>query len=596
MQSAAGRRRPARFLAAPILVATGLSVAAASGAMSRAPQARGAARSPAAPQAPVTPEAPAAPQPPPRPPSEAIEALAAGDEAARFDAIEDLVGSDHAATARLLQEAAGTARFTRPGPARQAMEFVRAKRAGKTIGRAGAALRGGKHVLLVSIDTLRADTLGCYGYRRNTSPAIDALAARGARFDRALSPSSWTLPVHMSIFTSRYPSFHGVERSGERWNVRLPDSETPMAVHLKEAGYVTAAFVANPFLDARWGFDRGFDLYRRRDADAREQSDRAVLWLEWQVHRRRTDTGAARLFLFLHYNDPHLPYAAPQEYRDRFPATAGAAAAPPPTGAGTASPPAGRPCVSPRPYRVSPHHVASRALYDAEVSYLDTHFGRFLDRLEALGLRDASLLIVTSDHGEEFGEHGGATHKLTLYDEVLRVPLILSDPRLLAPRQGVADPVSLLDLLPTVIEAIGRPAPAGLQGVSLIPHLRRAGAASPIAPVPYRPLFADLGPVGQPWDMPFHRKAVLTRAHKLIENHGRDGRITRELYDLVDDPGERCNVYDEQRGTRAIQDLEAHLERFVREGLAYRQAAGEGTDFELTDELRERLRSLGYID
>jgi arylsulfatase A-like enzyme len=160
----------------------------------------------------------------------------------------------------------------------------------------------------------------------------------------------------------------------------------------------------------------------------------------------------------------------------------------------------------------------------------------------------------------------------------------------------VAAPVSLLDILPTVLEAIGRPAPAALQGISLLPHLRRAGGAAPPVPFPARPLFAELGPLGRPWDMPFHRKAILTGTHKLIENHGRDGRVTRELYDLAEDARERCNVYDDRRDSAAVHALAAQLEDFIRDGLAHREAAGEGSGFELTDELRERLRSLGYID
>ncbi|HZM71425.1 MAG TPA: sulfatase, partial [Candidatus Cryosericum sp.] len=302
-------------------------------------------------------------------PAESIARLAGVDGAARFDAILALVGSRDPETDRLLRAAPDTPPFRESAVARAALEFVRMKRRKAGPGAARKTTPVGTNVILVSLDAVRADHLGCYGYHRRTSPAIDALAAQGAVFDRAVSPSSWTLPVHMSIFTSLYPSFHGVDRSGIRWNVSLPATEKTMAEYLRESGYTSATLMGSPFLVAKWGFGRGFDLYRQYPTDARAQSDRAALWLQWHAHQ--VDRGLTRssFFLFLHFMDAHVPYHVPAELRKKFPVEASS---------GDGKAPGISPCVPHRSPRFSAELDDARAQYDAEINYIDTHLGRLL--------------------------------------------------------------------------------------------------------------------------------------------------------------------------------------------------------------------------
>jgi arylsulfatase A-like enzyme len=444
---------------------------------------------------------------------------------------------------------------------------------------------GGTNIILVSLDAVRADHLGCYGYHRKTSPAIDALAAQGALFDRAVSPSSWTLPVHMSIFTSLYPSFHGVDRSGIRWNVSLPTTEKTMAEYLQDSGYASAAMMSNPFLIAKWGFGRGFDIYRQYPTDAKAQSDRAALWLQWHAHQVDRGLAAPRFFLFLHFMDAHIPYNVPPELRKKFPVE---------TISTDGKAPAIHPCVPQRAPRFAAELDDARAQYDAEIHYIDTHLGRLLETLKELGWSDSTLFILTADHGEEFGDHGETKHKATLYEEVLRVPLVVSWPGSIAPGQRIATPVTLLDILPTVLEATGQKVPDRLQGLSLLPFLRRPGGGAPRA-IPSRELFADLGPLGLEWEMPFHRKAIRSGDRKLIVTYAKEGGVTKELYDLAADPRERCNVYAERQADPAVGRMEERLGQFIRQGVEYRAANASEEGFEASEELLQQLRSLGYI-
>ena len=529
----------------------------------------------------------AAPASKPKTPAESIARLAGVDEAARFDAILDLVGSREPGVDSLLKQAKDTPPFRESRPGRVALEFVGMKRRTPGVASSRTPAQEGTNIVLISLDTVRADHLGAYGYHRKTSPAIDTLAAQGAAFDRAVSPSSWTLPVHMSIFTSLYPSFHGLERSGARWNARLADSERTMAQYLKESGYATAAFSGNPFLNATWGFDRGFDLYRQYLTDAKAQVDRAALWLQWHAHRVDRKLASAPFFLFVHFNDAHVPYSVPAEFRKKFPVEASS---------GDEAPPGVHPCVAQAARRDSPDLDSARAHYDAEINYIDTHLGRLFRVLQDLGWKDSTLLVLTADHGEEFGDHGDTKHKATLYEEVLRVPLVMTFPRVIAAGQRIGGSVSLLDILPTMLEAIGRERPARLQGVSLLPYVRRHGAGAPIAPPRTREIFAELGPLGLEWEMPVHRKAVSTSDHKLIVTYAKGGGTTKELYDLAADPRERCNAYSDRERSPAVRQMEERLGGFIREAVGYRQAQASEEGFEPSEELLEQLRSLGYID
>jgi choline-sulfatase len=412
-------------------------------------------------------------------------------------------------------------------------------------------------IVLVSIDTLRADHLGCYGYGRATSPVLDALARQGVLFEDVTTPSPWTLPAHASLLTGLYPSRHGLKSH----EVYLPSSVATLASILSRHGFATAAAVNSHNLSARFGLDRGFQefLYVEEIADQREPSrritDQAVAWLERYAGRK--------LFLFVHYYDVHSDYRSQAEYERQF-----------------VRPYAGRAdgstaqLMDHREGKVAlgaadaPHLVD---LYDAGIRQMDGELSRLF---AALGTAQPTLLVVTSDHGEEFFEHGGVLHGRTQFQEVVRVPLLVRGPGLPAGRR-VADPASLLDVMPTILAVAGAPAPASLDGVDLSPAWRGGPSAGD------RHLFGEADHNNAEPDI---TRAVRHGTRKLHFN-----RLTKELalYDLARDPGEKVDLAREQR--EVVADLRARLDRFLR---VQPEAT---TPVNLTPEELERLRSLGYL-
>jgi len=311
---------------------------------------------------------------------------------------------------------------------------------------------GMPNVLLVVVDTLRADALSCYGHPAESTPCLDRLASEGVRFERAVAQCSWTIPSVASYLTGRYPSELDVE-----WgkNFRIPKSVPTLARRLADSGYATRCIFGNGIVDERWGFDEGFDRFllgRDLELTADRITDRAIDWLR---HMRDE-----RFFLYLHYIDPHDAYAPPPE------------------------------SLATNPFVRSPDEVVStqriddlflgksplegeeeleriRRMYAAEVYFTDRNLGRLFQALASLGLDGETLVVVTADHGEEFFEHGGWRHGLTLYDEVLRVPLILRFPDRRYAGSVVPERIELLDLLPTIypssrgcpLPSRGRPSP-----------------------------------------------------------------------------------------------------------------------------------------
>ncbi|MCY2926920.1 MAG: sulfatase [Planctomycetota bacterium] len=251
-----------------------------------------------------------------------------------------------------------------------------------------------RHVVLISIDTCRADHLGCYGFHRATTPSIDAVAKDAALFYRALTPVPMTTPAHSSMLTGAYPPTHGVRMNNGQ---RLGESSVTLATVLKQAGFRTAAFVGGFPLDAQFGLNQGFETY---DCQFSRTSDRsktvsertadevnrpALAWLE---ENARAGDGGKGFFLFLHYFDPHAPYQPPKPYAADF----------------------------------------ADDLYSGEIAYVDHCIGQVMDRLRAMGLYDNTLVIITGDHGEGLGEHGEMAHAFYIYDSTLRVPLIIRSP------------------------------------------------------------------------------------------------------------------------------------------------------------------------
>jgi arylsulfatase A-like enzyme len=412
-------------------------------------------------------------------------------------------------------------------------------------------------IVQVSIDTLRADHLGCYGYRRPTSPALDALAAQGVLFEDVTSPSPWTLPAHASLLTGLYPSRHGLKSH----EVYLPSSVATLASLLAWQGFATAAVVNSHNLGPRFGLDRGFQefLYVEEVADQREPSrritDQARQWMQREPR--------GKLFVFIHYYDVHSDYRSRDEFERMFVQPYAGLA-----DGTTAQLMAYREGKAALGAGDAPHLID---LYDAGVRQMDEELSRLFT---ALPVDEATLLVVTSDHGEEFFERGGVLHGRTQYQEVVRVPLILRG-RGLPAGTRLGAPVSLVDLTPTLLAAAGAPVPDRLDGTDLSP-LWSGGGEPPRG----RVLFGEADHTNVELDI---TRAVRRGPHKLLFDR-RTGALA--LFDLDADPAERLDVAPAQPGVAA--ELRAHLDRFLR----LRPEAT--TPVELSPEERERLRSLGY--
>ncbi len=495
--------------------------------------------------------------------------------------------------------------------------------------------RGRPNVVVILIDTLRADHLGCYGYARPTSPCIDAIAAGGVVYERAISPAAWTPPAHASLFTGAYPSRHGVERS----RLVLSPALVPLPEALRRHGYRTYGVSSNYWLSRETRFDRGFDhfveswqlvqargvnpaLFRQerrqglgldgvgeRRGLARlgaaavnglyERATRALrrrfhAWDDgaWRVNRvvrrwaREWSRSDEPFFAFIHYMEPHLRYAPPGRYRTLH-APAGVSRRR--LGAVNQDPwryLAGRAPMSEADFEIL------RALYDGEVSYVDARVGEIYGLLRQRGLLRNTFVVVTSDHGENLGEHQLMDHAYCLYDTLLRVPLIVSGPAEFPPGERVPDQVQTLDLFPTILDladirdedlraqAQGRP----LFQASLQDRVAVAEYLEPQPPVAVlRQRYPDFD--GSRFDRAL--RAVRTARHKYIwASDGRD-----ELYDLEVDPGETRNLVSTEPETAAA--MRAWLADWVRSAGA--GVADRGLELELDTVTRRRLEELGYL-
>jgi arylsulfatase A-like enzyme len=424
----------------------------------------------------------------------------------------------------------------------------------------------GANVLLIGIDTLRADHLGCYGYPRPTSPRIDALCEEAVVFETAISQSPWTLPAFASIFTGVIPSSH---RAGEgkvaaislltqaraRFTALHPSRET-LATRLRRAGWRTASFVSNSFVGPDFGLTRGFqDFVETETSDTVVKA--ALAWLE--QHARE------RFFLFLHIIDPHQPYSPPRADAAPFidPAYNGPLGLSyPATLLGGAQTEADR------------RRVID--LYDGEVRFVDRLVGRVLDALGRLGVKEQTLIVVTSDHGEGLFEHGHLGHGQTLYDELLHVPLIVRFPGR-TPKGRVSAQVRTLDIAPTVLDAIGITPPSHLDGVSLMPLARGDGGGDLLA-------FAEYLASG------VEQKALRERDRKLVFTPS-----TREklFFDLRADPDESRSIAPERR--EIVNELTSRLEEYLcrsLDGFNLRIARGRKPH---RVEVRLRTRD-GFVD
>jgi arylsulfatase A-like enzyme len=421
--------------------------------------------------------------------------------------------------------------------------------------------------VLVVVDTLRADHLGVYGYGRPTSPALDRRAAEAAIFERAWATSPWTLPSFGSLYTGQIPSRHSagllLQDSGERSFAALDESAPSIGEILEERGFATAAVVNNPFLHPAFGLGRGFETwdYVFGNYAAYPRASQIVYWgLRW------LDARDERPFLLvLHIFDPHLSYDPPPQVRGRFTSGYAGRLALPLAGFGKLN--AGW-----KPRLEADRRFVTGA-YDEEILFVDRQLARLFDGLEQRGLLDETLVVLTSDHGEEFFEHDGFEHGHTMFQELLRVPLLFWGPGV-RPRR-IETPVSLVDVLPTLLDALGLEPVPDLTGRSLWGLL--GGGSDPVE----RALVAE-GTLHGP-----DRKALVRWPWKLVVTAGQPAR----LYDLAADAGERHDL-SQQAPERLVALLE-ELETRTREASRGRVARSPE---QLDEEIRAQLRELGYLE
>jgi arylsulfatase A-like enzyme len=423
------------------------------------------------------------------------------------------------------------------------------------------------NVLLVTVDTLRADRLSGYGYARKTSPYLDSLAESGVRFERAYATSSWTAPSLASLVTSLDPTVHGVEHGhlDDQLIVRqevLPESVPLLAEELRAAGYRTFGVTANTHLYGRFGFDRGFDRY-----ECLGFLDAAVVLRTLQEWRDGIIGGAAPWFLWVHLLDPHAPFVPRKPaIREYFPGFR----------------PLWRPVrgvIDPEDYKRfgaekgTRLHELINALYDGEIAFTDA---AIREVAAMVGVGDGDLVVVTADHGEEFLDHGSFGHGKTLFEEVIRVPLILRLPGRAHAGRVVRGAVSLLDVFPTVLDVVGAPAPPDIQGSSLLPRL--AGGAPTDAVVTVT--LSRFVPLGM--------DSITRGSWKYIRHRVDPER--RMLFDLASDPGETANLVATQPEKAA--ELAALLEAQLSASRSRRVEPGFA---DLSGEELEQLRALGYV-
>jgi arylsulfatase A-like enzyme len=431
------------------------------------------------------------------------------------------------------------------------------------------------NLLLISIDTLRADHLGCQGYHRDTSPNLDQLAKEGVLFENLTAAAPWTVPSHMSMFTSLYPSVHGVQTVSDRLGEGVPT----LAQCLAQSGYLTAAFVTGPVLNHRLGFNRGFQFYDDFTANLTVThklasiymtgselpmvvtnpiiTDLATQWL--QKHSRE------RFFLFLHYWDCHYDYVPPPPFDKKFD----------PDYTGKED---GRHLFERQQeivQQISARDLAHLvALYDGAIAHTDEHVGKILQLLQDLGLSEKTLVIVTSDHGEGFLEHGRLLHGNSVYEELLHVPLVMRLPGVIPAGKRIAGNVSHVDLMPTALGLLRLAGAAQMQGIDLSPAILRD------QPLPERLIYSEMAA----WQL--NLRAVRWGNRKLF---GRRGRLAGAQLEEV--TGDREQVIADSDLQKACP--EAALRAFT-EGPPSIAKASAPTPSNLDEGLIRRLKSLGY--
>jgi len=436
-----------------------------------------------------------------------------------------------------------------------------------------------RNVILVSIDSLRFDHVGCYGYPKPTSPRLDAWARNAMRFEFAYATSPWTLPSHASMFTGLYTDAHGVRSARSKLN----DESMTLARALSDAGYRTGGVVCAPLLKKKYGMHQGFDFYDtelvgRNALEARvvkagpRVTNKALAWLD--------RSGDKPFFLFLHYWDVHYDYNPPAKYAELFnPGYEG-----PENGASIHD----RKDITPKMDKADFRHLV--ALYDGEIRFTDDALGALFDGLRERGLDRNTAILIVSDHGEEFLDHGWKGHTRTCYEEVVRIPFLIEVPWLEKARGVSQEAVSLVDIFPTVLGLLGRPKEGlTLQGVDLNRLLTHG---TPPAP---RSLMAGTQR-GQPVPegKAYEWSTLIARDRQKL--HALSGRRFDEqwVFDLRNDPGEKTDI----SGGKPALTAKLVQENSRRQRLHKRlqKALKTSGEFELDAELAETLKGLGYLN
>lgn len=422
------------------------------------------------------------------------------------------------------------------------------------------------NLLVISIDTLRADHVSCYGYDLNTTPNIDQLASQSHRFSQAYTVMPTTLPTHASLFTSLYPTQHTTRRNGQG----LSAGATTLAEILQSSGYDTAAFVSTHILNAKYGLNQGFQTYNgvgdRKERPAKEPLVKTKRWL-W-AHRDNP------YFLFMHMYDPHTFYFAPSNFRKNFKAPA--SSMPPKRGFQEDT----------RQYnRKLVREII--AAYDAEIAYSDWAVGELLEELDRLGLAQSTVVVLLSDHGETLDEliqryEFAFDHGKFLYAHELRIPLIIHMPSCVSKVEAMVhtSPVSIIDIMPTILEILGLELPDSMMGQPLLDMLRGKSMS-------HGPIFSERRIFEKPLK-PYLAEddySIIEGKWHLIHSSIRGV----ELYDLASDPKELKNLgLEHEKGK--------YLDRKLREHLDSLRALFVPSVFERDVEAIQRLRSLGYAD
>jgi arylsulfatase A-like enzyme/Flp pilus assembly protein TadD len=393
-----------------------------------------------------------------------------------------------------------------------------------------------RHILLISIDTCRADHLSCYGYELATTPNIDAVAAEGIVFENVIATVPLTLPSHSSMLTGTVPPYHGVH---DNMGFRLPESNLTLAEILSANEFNTAGIISAVVLDSKYGISQGFDTYNDKfeeahwavDVSERKGSEATRFALE-RLEKQKED----KSFLFLHYYDPHYDYVPPEPFASQFP---------------------GNP-------------------YAGEIAYTDHCIGQVIGKLKELGIYDSTLIIITSDHGEMLGEHGEAGHGYFIYQSAVKVPLIFKLPGR-SKAQRVSDIAGSIDIVPTICGMLGIEIPDPVQGKDLSPYFRgkKPGGAE-------RHLYCESIYATQYDANPL--LSVVSDRFKYIQT-------TRpELYDLNLDPAESKNLVEKQPHLARI--MEDKLAQILEESV--RKASPDST-MQMDAQMIKKLEGLGYV-